>query len=135
MNPNTADEHTVTGADFERPWTDLGERLAYAVRELGNLRDADTYGPENTARLTAKQAAVIDARGVWDNLNALVASEELTAHRAWLRYTDTVSGHYGFESFHPGYYEGVGLALSYQRGYGYSIDAPLIVNPHIELGD
>lgn len=126
---------TLTPADFEHPWADLHERLTRADEALAGLM-SNQQGTDNEIRLAWKRDALTHATSVWDRLNDRISLGDLDHAGAWRMFTDRVAALFGTlqqdnSPVHPGYYEGVAVALSYQRGYGEGIDAPVILNPHL----
>lgn len=108
---------------FEMAWTALDERL---TSDAKNLRDmAETVASETDKnRLLDKATGADYAISLWHDLNdgALRRSGDYAG--MWRTFTDHIATRMRADGFQPGYYQGLDLAVSYQRGYGPDVDAP-----------
>lgn len=117
----------ISDTDFVHPWSDLNERLTSASEGLlAMAMTADD--PENTARLVAKRDGIQSGLTIWAEIEA-----ERTNHRlAWNEYTNRMAALFTVTRTNLAYYEGVAVAIGYQRGYASHIDARVIPNPHLD---
>lgn len=121
---------SLVAASFSHPWADLRERLESAVRNLNTLR-AQSADPADQTRLTWKREGVEAARDVWERLNDQIADGTSDHAGAWRTFTADVTALFDAPADDLGFYQGVHLALTYQRGYGPDVDAPRIENPRM----
>ena len=134
MDRATATSATRHAAsDFMLPWRDLRQRLNAAT---GNLRDLSREArsrddSDNETRLIWKRDAIENAIDAWERINDQIVQGTLDHAGAWRTFTDQVAHLFTVPAVHPGYYEGVAVALSYQRGYAAHVDAPPFSNPHL----
>lgn len=122
----------LTVHDFEHPWTDLRDRLASGIKNLNALSERDHTDPADRIRLTWKREGLEAALNEWARLNKAIAKGEHDHAGAWRTMTDALVRLFDTPAVNSGYYQGISLALTYQRGYGHPIDAPPIANPHLK---
>lgn len=114
--------------DFMYAWGDLETRLTKAVGSLGDLA-TNARTPEEQERLSAKADGVQDGLNLWNALSHERGFGMDFAGR-WRTFADEMVGVLrNLDGKPDGYYDGVGLAVSYQRGYGDHVDAPRVENP------
>jgi hypothetical protein len=118
-------------ADFAMPWRDLRTRLEAGLVALNERRRAlQRTNPVEEIRLIWKRDALDDSLTAWERINDQLVRGDIDLAIGWRTFTEQVAHLYTVSSVNTGYYEGVSVALSYQRGYGADIDAPDIPNPH-----
>jgi hypothetical protein len=112
-------------ARFEMAWADLGERL---VKGANNLREKATKGTDadDKNRLIDKACGVEYGIDLWEDFStdSVHASGDFAA--LWRTFTDQMVARLAVDGLMPGYYQGLYLALDYQRGYGEDVDAPRV---------
>lgn len=109
---------------FETAWTDLDERLvkgAQNLREMAVGKDA-----EDANRLIDKAAGVEYGIDIWEELSISSDATKGDFAATWRTFTDEMLARLAADGFQPGYYQGIYLALDYQRGYGPDVDAPRV---------
>lgn len=122
---------TLTNLDFAYPWADLRERLDRGIKHLNALSQRKRTDPADQIRLTWKREGVEAAINTWGHLNDKIAAGTMDHAGAWRTMTGILVDLFNTPSVNPAYYQGISLALTYQRGYGTDIDAPPVVNPHL----
>jgi hypothetical protein len=115
---------------FQRAWTDLDERMLSAVRNLtANAERA--IDEQSHDRLVDKRSGVEFGLDLWKDLNAGAMGRTGDYAGMWRTFTEQMSARLNEAGYQFGYYQGVHLVLTYQRGYGADVDAPVILNPHV----
>lgn len=120
-------ENTVENpqARFEMAWNDLGERL---VKSAANLR-AMTPRISKQAdkdRLIDKACGVEYGIEIWEHYSTGDTHAKGDFAALWRTFTDEMLARLSRDGLQPGYYQGIYLALDYQRGYGEDVDAPRV---------
>lgn len=111
-----SDISTDIATSYDLAWPDLKERLQraeVALKDLGGNR-----GGEDEYRLHRKQRAVSEALTIHVNLSNDIVAGGRTVEDAWGAYAHRLTNLLTTYVDDPGYYQGLGLALSYQHGYG-----------------
>lgn len=106
-------------APFQFAWTDLGQRLNSALATLESLA-ATTPDPKNRERLDSKVTGLNDALNLYGDLAAAFPNDYAGA---WRTFAAQVTTLLDIGVITEGYYQGVNVALSYQKGYGADVDA------------
>lgn len=110
-------------AQFEYAWNDLAERLTSGADSL-RLMVQGVQDAADKNRLLDKAAGVDYATEIWDDFNSGAMQRSGDYAGMWRNFTDQMIARLGRSGFQPGYYQGLYLALDYQRGYGADVDAP-----------
>lgn len=115
---------------FATAWADLRERLTSGEQNLRDMAPTVSEAAQRD-RLINKATGVQFAIDLWTDLanGALSATNDYAG--MWRTFTDAAEARLSMRGYQPGYYQGVDLALSYQRGYGPEVDAPIIRNRRI----
>ena len=109
---------------FEMAWKDLDERLVKGAR---NLRDmANSKSADDANRLIDKAAGVEYGIEIWEELSLSSDATKGDFAAVWGTFTDEMLARLAVDGLMPGYYQGIYLALDYQRGYGPDVDAPRV---------
>lgn len=109
---------------FEMAWAELDKRL---VKGAKNLRDmAVGKDTDDANRLIDKACGVEFGIEVWEEFSTSQAHSRGDFAACWRKFTDEMLARLARDGFQPGYYQGIYLALDYQRGYGADVDAPRV---------
>ena len=110
---------------FNMAWTALGERLVSGAESL-RLMAPKMSEQTDTMRLIDKAAGVEYAIDLWDDFNSGAMQDSGDFAGMWRTFTDQMLARLTVDGLMPGYYQGIYLALDYQRGYGEDVDAPRV---------